>query len=93
MLDWNKLENEAKYDADGEVRHSVERVEAAREALGQGVDIMCDAHGTYTVSEAKRFCRMVEELNIAWFEEPVTADIVIGHLNANADSAKKIIRI
>jgi len=25
-------------------------------------------------------------------EEPVTADIVIGHLNANADSAKKIIK-
>ena len=21
MLDWNELENEAKYDADGEVRH------------------------------------------------------------------------
>ena len=35
---------------------------------------MCDAHGTYTVAEAKRFCRMVEEYNIAWFEEPVTAD-------------------
>ena len=60
--------------ADGEVRHSVERVKAAREALGEDVDLMCDAHGTYTVSEAKRFCRMVEELNIAWFEEPVTAD-------------------
>ena len=64
--------------ADGEVRHSVERVKAAREALGEDVDLMCDAHGTYTVSEAKRFCRMVEELNIAWFEEPVTADDKIG---------------
>jgi L-alanine-DL-glutamate epimerase-like enolase superfamily enzyme len=35
---------------------------------------MCDAHGTYTVSEAKRFCRLVEDFNLAWFEEPVTAD-------------------
>ena len=60
--------------ADGEVRHSAKRVQAARKALGDDIDIMCDAHGTYTVSEAKRFCRMVEDYNIAWFEEPVTAD-------------------
>jgi L-alanine-DL-glutamate epimerase-like enolase superfamily enzyme len=60
--------------ADGEVRHSVARVKAAREALGPDIDLMCDAHGTYTVSEAKRFCRLVEDCNLAWFEEPVTAD-------------------
>ena len=60
--------------ADGEVRHSVARVAAAREAIGPDIELMCDAHGTYTVSEAKRFCRMTEDFNIAWFEEPVTAD-------------------
>lgn len=60
--------------ADGEVRHSVDRVRAARSALGPDVDIMCDAHGTYGVAEAKRFCRLIEDCDIAWFEEPVTAD-------------------
>ena len=35
---------------------------------------MCDAHGTMSVAEAKRFCRLVEDCNLAWFEEPVTAD-------------------
>ena len=40
--------------ADGEVRHSAKRVEAARKALGDDIDIMCDAHGAYTVAEAKR---------------------------------------
>jgi L-alanine-DL-glutamate epimerase-like enolase superfamily enzyme len=59
---------------DGTLAHSVERVHRAREGLGPDVDIMCDAHGTYTVAEAKRFCRLVEDCNIAWFEEPVTAD-------------------
>ncbi len=59
---------------DGTLAHSVARVHAAREGLGPDVDIMCDAHGTYTVAEAKRFCRLVEPCNIAWFEEPVTAD-------------------
>ena len=60
--------------ADGEPRHSAERVHAARKALGPDIDIMCDAHGTFGVAEAKRFCRLVEPCDIAWFEEPVTAD-------------------
>ena len=59
---------------DGEVRHSIARVRAAREGLGDDIDIMCDAHGTMNVPEAKRFCREVADCNIAWFEEPVTAD-------------------
>ena len=59
---------------DGEVADSVRRVKAAREGLGKDIDIMCDAHGTMTVPEAKRFCREVADCNIAWFEEPVTAD-------------------
>src|SRR2546423_5543479 len=59
---------------DGDPRHSARRVRAAREALGPEVGLMCDAHGTWSVAEAKRFCRLVEECNLAWFEEPVTAD-------------------
>ena len=59
---------------DGTLAHSVARVRAAREGLGDDVDIMCDAHGTFTVAEAKRFCDQVRDCRIAWFEEPVTAD-------------------
>ena len=59
---------------DGDPRHSARRVHAAREALGPEIGLMCDAHGTLSVAEAKRFCRLVEDDNIAWFEEPVTAD-------------------
>ncbi len=59
---------------DGPVQRSVERVRAAREALGPDIRLMCDAHGTYSVAEAKRFCRLVEDLDLTWFEEPVTAD-------------------
>src|SRR4029077_4906097 len=58
---------------DGAPRHSARRVHAAREALGPDVGLMCDAHGTLSVAEAKRFCRLVEEDDIAWFEEAVTA--------------------
>jgi L-alanine-DL-glutamate epimerase-like enolase superfamily enzyme len=59
---------------DGDPRHSAARVKAARAALGPEVGLMCDAHGTLSVAEAKRFCRLVEDCDLAWFEEPVTAD-------------------
>jgi L-alanine-DL-glutamate epimerase-like enolase superfamily enzyme len=59
---------------DGTLDHSIRRVHAARAGLGDEVDIMCDAHGTWTVAEARRFCRAVAECNVAWLEEPVCAD-------------------
>jgi L-alanine-DL-glutamate epimerase-like enolase superfamily enzyme len=59
---------------DGEPQRSARRVHAAREALGPDIALMCDAHGTWSVAEAKRFCRLVEGCDLAWFEEPVTAD-------------------
>ncbi len=59
---------------DGDVMTSVARVRAARAALGPKIDIMADAHGTYSVPEAKQFCRALEEVNLRWFEEPINAD-------------------
>ncbi|NQT14616.1 MAG: mandelate racemase/muconate lactonizing enzyme family protein [Planctomycetes bacterium] len=59
---------------DGDVMTSVRRVRAARESLGEAVDLMADAHGTFGVAEAKRFCREVAECRLAWLEEPVSAD-------------------
>ena len=59
---------------DGSPLVSARRVQAAREALGPEIDLMCDAHGTFTVSEARQFCHLVQDCNVAWLEEPVTAD-------------------
>jgi L-alanine-DL-glutamate epimerase-like enolase superfamily enzyme len=59
---------------DGSPQASAERVIAARAALGPGIGLMCDAHGTFTVAEARQFCHLVRDCNLAWFEEPVTAD-------------------
>ncbi|MFN0313776.1 MAG: mandelate racemase/muconate lactonizing enzyme family protein [Burkholderiales bacterium] len=59
---------------DGTVANSVKRAKAAREALGPDIGLACDAHGTWSVAEAKQFCRKVEDLDLMWFEEPVTAD-------------------
>ena len=69
---------------DGTLDHSIRRVHAARDGLGDGVDIMCDAHGTWTVAEAKRFCRAVTDCNVAWLEEPVCADDKRGQAEVRA---------
>lgn len=57
---------------------SAARVRAARKALGPDVELMVDAHGTYTVAEAKRFAQLVDDCDLAWFEEPVSADDHLG---------------
>jgi len=75
---------------DGEPHRSAARVRAARRALGPDVKLMADAHGTWTVSEAKAFCRMVEDCDLYWLEEPVTADDKIGLAEVRRSSAVPI---
>ncbi len=72
---------------DGDPLNSAKRVIAAREALGPDIGLACDAHGTYNVAQAKRFCRLVEDCNLMWFEEPVTADDKRGMAEVRAATA------
>ncbi len=72
---------------DGDPINSARRVHAARKALGPDVGLACDAHGTYTVAQAKRFCQLVEDANPMWFEEPVTADDKRGMAEVRASTA------
>lgn len=63
---------------DNTVQESIKRVKAAREALGDNIKLMTDAHGTFSVPEAKQFCRGVEDCNLYWFEEPISPDNKVG---------------
>ncbi|MEX0405963.1 mandelate racemase/muconate lactonizing enzyme family protein [Aquibium sp. LZ166] len=71
---------------DGAPHVSATRVKAAREALGPDVEIMVDAHGTYTVGDAKRFMHLAEDCDLAWFEEPVIGDDKPGMAEVRAAS-------
>jgi L-alanine-DL-glutamate epimerase-like enolase superfamily enzyme len=75
---------------DGSPARSAARVRAARKALGPDIKLMADAHGTWTVAEAKAFCRMVEECDLFWFEEPVSADDKAGQAEVRRSSAVPI---
>jgi len=46
------------------------RFRAARTAAGDDFVLLADANQGYTLREAVQFCRLVEELNLRWFEEP-----------------------
>ena len=46
------------------------RVEAARRAAGPDFVLAVDANRAWSVEEAVRFARLVEPLDIRWFEEP-----------------------
>jgi D-galactarolactone cycloisomerase len=59
---------------DGNVGNSVRRVEAARQHLGDDIDIMVDAHGTFSAAEAREFSRRTAHCNLRWFEEPISSD-------------------
>jgi L-alanine-DL-glutamate epimerase-like enolase superfamily enzyme len=71
---------------DGPPHASAERVRAARAALGPGIDIAVDAHGTYTVADAKRFAYLVADCDLAWFEEPVIGDDKAGMAEVRAST-------
>jgi D-galactarolactone cycloisomerase len=46
------------------------RVEAARKAAGDDFVLMVDANRGWNAQDAIRFSRLIEHLNIRWFEEP-----------------------
>src|SRR5262245_39722513 len=63
---------------DRSVSDSAARVREVRDTLGPDVGVMVDAHGTWSVREAERFARKVEDCDLAWLEEPVSPDDVLG---------------
>jgi L-alanine-DL-glutamate epimerase-like enolase superfamily enzyme len=57
-----------------EVARDLERMVQARETVGPGVELFVDANGGYDRKQAIRVARAAAELDIRWFEEPVSSD-------------------
>jgi L-alanine-DL-glutamate epimerase-like enolase superfamily enzyme len=58
----------------------VARLAAVREATGAGFEIMVDANQAFHVDDAIRRARLYEPLDLAWFEEPLPAEDLGGHM-------------
>ena len=54
-------------------------MEKIRQTLGPDVRLMVDANSAYTATDAARLGRVLDELNVLWFEEPVPPDNLEGY--------------
>ena len=61
-----------------EPRQDLDRVSAAREAIGADTELFVDANGGYTRKQALALAEQFHERGVAWFEEPVSSDDLEG---------------
>jgi L-alanine-DL-glutamate epimerase-like enolase superfamily enzyme len=61
-----------------------ERIAAVREAIGQHRTLMVDANERFTSAEAIRRAHLWESFNLFWFEEPLPAEDLLGHVALKA---------
>jgi len=66
------------------------RVQALRKHLGDQVPIMVDANQQWDLPTALQFGRRVEEFQLTWIEEPLSAYDAEGHARLTADLATPI---
>jgi len=57
----------------------IQRVETVRKHLGEQVPLMVDANQQWDRPTAQRMCRIFEEFNLVWIEEPLDAYDFEGH--------------
>lgn len=55
-----------------------ERVAAARAAIGDEAELFVDANGGYSRKQALELSYVFSELDVSWFEEPVSSDDLAG---------------
>ncbi len=72
------------------VSEDVARLEAVRNAVGPAFEIMTDANQRFTLDEAIRRARCLTPLDIAWLEEPLTADDLGGHVRLSQSTTLPI---
>lgn len=65
----------------------VQRLLAVREEVGPELAIMVDANQAFTVAEARRRAAAFAPVDLAWFEEPMPADDVAGHVALAASTS------
>ena len=62
----------------GRRARDLDRVHQAREIIGPDVQLFVDANGGYSVGQAVRVGKALDDLDVRWFEEPVSSDDLAG---------------
>ena len=69
------------------VSEDVARLQAVRDAVGPGFELMTDANQSFTRAEGLRRAAAFKDLDLAWIEEPYPAEDVAGHAQLRAQTA------
>lgn len=64
----------------GSIGRDYERVAAVREAVGPNTRLMVDANHCFSVPIAIQLGRKLEQLDIEWFEEPISPEDIDGYV-------------
>lgn len=67
----------------GSPKLDIERVAAVRKAIGDDIRLMVDANHCFTVPQAIRLGRELEQLNVEWFEEPISPEDLDGYVEVS----------
>ncbi|ODT66457.1 MAG: mandelate racemase [Pelagibacterium sp. SCN 63-23] len=65
-------------------KEDVRRLAAVREAVGDMFEIMVDGNQGASVDEAIRRARLYEPFDLGWYEEPLPAEDLDGHIRLSA---------
>jgi L-alanine-DL-glutamate epimerase-like enolase superfamily enzyme len=68
----------------------MQRVEAARKAIGDQVTLMVDANCALDLATSLEFARLLPDYNVYWFEEPLPIHDYAGHGKLARSSTVKI---
>ncbi len=60
------------------ITRDLTRVCQLRDVAGDGVELMVDANGGYTLGQARHVGAALDDLGVIWFEEPVSSDDIAG---------------
>jgi D-galactarolactone cycloisomerase len=66
-------------------------VAAVREAIGPDILLMVDANHAYDTGLARRLLRSLDELDVFWFEEPVSPENIDGYIELRALGTRTLI--
>lgn len=64
----------------GSIQRDFDRVKAVRDAIGPDVKLMVDANHAFSLPVAIRLGRRLQELDIEWFEEPISPEDIDGYI-------------
>lgn len=62
------------------IAEDMTRLEAVKDAVGEDFEIMIDANQGFTVDEAIRRAPYYNKAGVAWYEEPLPAEDIQGHV-------------